>query len=182
MSANMRLRPPAGSVSGAGGRAVPQWEQYLARTSFFAEHRAHFSVSLRLGIATKCPRSPRIIFKSRTTNAPSSVIEQNALNRSSTSDTSLIRTSLISTKICLAVSRSMPGTVCIARPRARKVRHATEMLWTMLWQQASVNQFEYQCSSVNIHIRMNIRTPVVTVPFVPWMARRVLPDTLNGCE
>ena len=54
-------------------------------------------MSLRLGMATKGPVVPSMIFRSRTTKASSNVIEQNACRRSPASSMSFTRTSVIST-------------------------------------------------------------------------------------
>ena len=63
---------------------------------FFEPQRPQRAVILRLGMATKGPLVPSMIFRSRTTNAWLKVIEQKARSRSSESSMSLMRTSVIS--------------------------------------------------------------------------------------
>ena len=73
-------------------------------------HLGQCDVSLRLGMATNGPFVPSMIFKSRTTKQLSNVIEQKALRRSPGSSMSLMRTSVISTAVLLAIARRLPAT------------------------------------------------------------------------
>src|SRR5262249_52879997 len=82
---------------------LPHWLQYCARKWFFMPQPGQCVVSLRLGIATNGPFEPSIILRSRTTKQLSNVIEQNALRRSPGSSISLMRTSVISTVVLLAL-------------------------------------------------------------------------------
>jgi hypothetical protein len=75
---------------------TPHWLQYRALRWFLVPHWWQWLVSLRLGIATKGPLVPSMIFKSRTTKQLSKVIEQKPCSRSSESSMSLMRTSVIS--------------------------------------------------------------------------------------
>src|SRR6218665_3046656 len=76
---------------------MPHWLQKLERRAFLLPHFGQRSVSLRLGIATKGPLAPLMILRSRITNDPSNVMEQNARRRSWASPISFTRTSVICT-------------------------------------------------------------------------------------
>src|SRR5438128_6440738 len=124
MSACSLARPSASRVARSSSSLPPHWLQNRPRRWFLQPHDGQRSVSLRLGMATKEPFVPSIIFRSRTTNASSNVTEQKACRRSLLSSMSLMRTSVISTVVLLLVC----GLVRVAFPilRNRAFPHSLE--------------------------------------------------------
>src|SRR5205814_9794271 len=101
MSACSLARPSEPRRARFSASLAPHWLQWRARRWFFEPHDVQRSVSLRLGMATKEPLVPSMIFRSRMTKQSSNVIEQKACSRSLLSSMSLIRTSVITTDVLL---------------------------------------------------------------------------------